>query len=283
MTGVLNGLAASDKGLDLGTVLEVLKHLIHRNVLLQNFAHRSNDTNGDRFLVGIYESATDDAVGAVASEEPRCAFTRVAQEARLNDIGRKLDGFLRANSYLMDSGSLLGKTSLGSQQGVDTIGKDNHIRSDLIAESVDALNLAVFNDQVLYGNTVDELSTSILSLLGKPLVEGTTKNGVRLLAGLFELAGGIIDGEVGVGRHERDTLMRDLALQRSFLVVREHLGERMRIDTATGHVLCASVLTTLDDKNRLSGGREGVSSNRTCAACTDDDRVKIGHAFPFRE
>lgn len=57
--------------------------------------------------------------------------------------------------------------------------------------------------------------------------------------------------------------MSHLALQRSFLIIRENLGQRMRIDTATGHVLGASVLTTLNDKNRLARGCEGVSSNRT--------------------
>ena len=282
MTRVFYSLTASDKGLDLRTVLEVLEHLIYRDVLLKNFAHGSYNANRNGFLISINKCATDNAIGAVTSEEPRSALARIAKEAAFNNVGRKLNGFLSANSNLMNSRSLLGKTSLGGEEGVNAVSEDYNIRGNLVTKCKNALYLAIFNNEVFNCDAINKFSTSIFSLLCQPLVKGATQYGVGLLTSLFELTGCIINGEIGVRRHERNALMSHLALQRSFLIVRENLGQRMRIDTATGHVLGASVLTTLNDKNRLACGCEGVSSNRTCAASTDDNRVKIGHAVPFR-
>ena len=94
VTRVFYSLAASDKGLDLRTVLEVLEHLIYRDVLLKNFAHGSYNANRNGFLISINKCATDNAIGAVTSEEPGSTLTRIAKEAAFNNVGRKLNGFL---------------------------------------------------------------------------------------------------------------------------------------------------------------------------------------------
>ena len=45
VTRVFNELATTDDRSDLGAILEVLEHLIDRDVLLDDFGHRSNDTD----------------------------------------------------------------------------------------------------------------------------------------------------------------------------------------------------------------------------------------------
>ena len=183
----------------------------------------------------------------------------------------------------MNRRSLLRKACLRSKQRIYTVGKNYNIRSNFVAESVNTLYLAVFNNEVFYSNAINKFSTSVFCLLSKPLVEGATKNGIGFLTSLFQFTCGVINREVGVRRHKRNTLMSNLALQRCFLIIRKYLSKRMRVNTTARHVLSAGVITTLDNKNRLASGREGISSYRTSAASTHDNRVKIGHAFPFRE
>ena len=45
MTRIFDELTTTDDRSDLRTILEVLEHLIDRDVLLDNFGHRSNDTD----------------------------------------------------------------------------------------------------------------------------------------------------------------------------------------------------------------------------------------------
>ena len=174
MARILNRLTTSNQRLDLRTILEVFKHLINRNVLLQNFTHGSNNTYGNRFLVCIDESTTNDAVRTITCEQPGSTLAWIAKETAFDNISRKLNGFLSANCYLMNSRSLLGKTCLRSKQRIYTVSKNYYIRGNCVTKCVNTFYLAIFDDEVFYCNTVNVFSTSIFSLLSKPLIEGAT-------------------------------------------------------------------------------------------------------------
>ena len=128
-------------------------------------------------------------IGAVTSEEPGSALARIAKEAAFNNVSRKLNGFLSTNSNLMNSRSLLGKTSLGGEEGVNAVSEDYNIRGNLVTKCKNALYLTIFNNEVFNCDAVNKFSTSIFSLLCQPLVKGATQYGVGLLTSLFELTG----------------------------------------------------------------------------------------------
>ena len=217
-------------------------------------------------------------MSGVASKQPCSAFAGCALEALVDFLFGKLEDFLDANGHL-GRRRTLSAHGLLDQKRVRTVAQHDDISGDLVFASENSDNLAVLIlDELLNGDAANVLCASVLGLLGKPLVEGRTKHGVRFLAVLEKVLGGEIDGEVGVGGHQRDALVRNLALERDLVeVVGEHSVQAVAVDTAARHVLGTSEIAALNDQDRLAGLGDLICGNGASAARADDDCVEVCH------
>ena len=224
------------------------------------------------------------ACGAIADEQHRGAFALGGEEAVLDGRRGKLEGLLDAHGHLVGLGARVAQAALG-EHGVGALAEDHHLAGDLVlagAHADDAARLIL--DKLLDRDAVDRLGAGLLGLLGQPLVEGAAQHAVAVGALDRELGAREVDGHRGLVVHQRDALMRDLALEGRFLLeVGEDLLERMGVDAPTRHVLGAGVVAALDHEDAFAGRRRHIRGDRAGAARAhhDDVEIRFGHHRSF--
>ena len=214
----------------------------------------------------------------IACEQPCGALARIALEALLDLFFGKLVDLLDANGHL-GSGGAFRAHGLLDQKRIRAVAQHHDVGGDFVFAGEDADHLAGFVFHQLFDrDAVDVLGAGVFSLLGQPLVERAAKNGVRLLAVLQKVVGGEIDGEVRIGRHQRDALVGHFALEGNLVeVVGEHGAQAMSVDAAARHVLRTREVAALDHEDRFARLGELVGGDGASAAGADDDRVEVCH------
>ena len=276
---MLHDLRALDERRDRRMVFQIFEHLVHGHGSTGRAGlDARHNAQADRFLVRVHEAAAERAMGRIACEQPGGAFIVGTRQHAVGDgLGRKLEHFLHADGHLRGRRLLVADGLLGEQR-IGAIGQDDHVSGNLVLAGAHAAHLSVLVfHQALNGNAVNELGARLFGLLSQPLVERRMQHRIARLLVFLELFGREIDREVGIGGHERDALMGDLALERSLgqLFVGEHLAQRMHVDAPARHVLGAGEVAALDDEHFTPQLRELVRRDRARKPRADDNRFEI--------
>ena len=114
--------------------------------LLLDVIEARHNTDGYGFLVGVHESATCDALGAIAHDGVGGTLVLVQVEAFANATFPKLDDGLDAHRQILFRFAIAQPLVLANE-GVDAVSRDNHARLQFVLTCADANVTPIFLDQ----------------------------------------------------------------------------------------------------------------------------------------